>query len=152
MGEYGPASVLVHRLIERAERLTATEAADLFRAHANRVMDRGSDQQRTARGEAVRAAAVASRLTEFWAARRAAARAWNQARHGTVGPWLSVSAAVADAAGALVVEDVLGNRAFEMLFGPWGQAIGRLTPMGPGTFGTERLPVLAARRTRTVPP
>ena len=65
---------------------------------------------------------------------------------GTVGPWLSVSVAVADAAGALVVEDLLSARTFDMLFGPWQQAIGRLQPVGPGALFTERTPALRGTR------
>ena len=146
MGEYGPASSLVGRLIDRIERLTADEAADLFVARAYRTMDRGTDEGRHARADAVRAATITARHREYRAARRAAAAAWRSARRGTVGPWLSVGAAVADAAGALVLEDVLDSRTFDMLFGPWQQAIGRLQPTGPGVLFSERVPVLGPRR------
>lgn len=146
MGEYGPASVLVDRLIDRVGRLSPDEAADLFRARAYRAMDRGQDADRQAHAEAARAASVTGRRLEYWAARRAAAAAWQRARRGTVGPWLSVSVAVADAAGALVVEDLLSGRTFDMLFGPWQQAIGRLQPVGPGALFTERTPALRGTR------
>jgi hypothetical protein len=146
MGEYGPASQLVDRLIDRVRLLTPDEAADLFRARAYRAVDRGEDADRVAHNEAARAAAVTGRRKEYWAARRAASAAWQHARQGTVGPWLSVGVAVADAAGALVVEDLLSARTFDMLFGPWQQAIGRLQPVGPGVPFGERVPALRGGR------
>lgn len=145
MGEFGPSTTLVGRLIDRIGHLTADEAADLFAARAYRALDRGMDAGRHAHADAARAATISGRQREYGAARRAAATAWRAARRGTVGPWLSVGAAVADAAGALVLEDVLESRTFDMLFGPWQQAIGRLQPTGPGYF-TERVAVLGSRR------
>ena len=145
MGDYGPATTLVGRLLDRIGHMTADEAADLFAARAYRALDRGMDAGRHAQADAARAAIITGRQREYGAARRAAARAWRSARRGTVGPWLSVGAAVADAAGALVLEDVLESRTFDMLFGPWQQAIGRLQPVGPGYF-TERVAVLGSRR------
>ena len=62
-----------------------------------------------------------------------------RARHGRPGPWLSIGVAVANAAGALVVEDLLESETFDILFGPWQQAIGRLIPVGPGATFTERV-------------
>ena len=48
-----------------------------------------------------------------------------------------MSGAVANAAGALVVEDTLEPKPFDLLFGPWQQAMGRLVPTGPGSAFSE---------------
>ena len=133
MGNYGPAAVLVHRLVDRAETLTMEEAADLFRARAARTLIAGSEAERRALGRAERAARITGREEAYHEAREAAAAAFRRARHGTTGPWLTVSGAVANAAGALVVEDSLETKPFDLLFGPWQQALGRLTPVGPGS-------------------
>ena len=146
MGEYGPATTLVGRLLDRIGHLTADEASDLFAARAYRTLDRGNEAARSAQANAARAAILSARQREYSAARRAAATAWRSGRRGTVGPWLSVGAAVADAAGALVLEDVLDARTFDTLFGPWQQAIGRLQPVGPGVLFTERLAIGSSRR------
>ena len=138
MSEFGPATVLVHRLIEKSEQLTDDEAVDLFRARAYRTMSRGPLEERKARAIAARAAAVAGRGAEYRAAGRAAAAAWARARHGNLGIRLTVGVAVANAASALVLEDVLPDDAFDMLFGPWQQAIGRMIPVGPGTAFADR--------------
>ncbi len=61
-----------------------------------------------------------------------------QARHGEVGPWLSVAFAVSNAAGALVVADLLDRSDYYLLYGPWHQSIGDvLAPVGPGPAATE---------------
>lgn len=132
MGDYGPASALVHRLVDRAETLTLEESADLFRARAARTLISGSEAERRALGRAERAARITGREDAYHEAREAAAAAFRRARQGSHGPWLTVSGAVANAAGALVVEDTLEAKPFDLLFGPWQQALGRLTPLGPG--------------------
>jgi hypothetical protein len=43
-----------------------------------------------------------------------------------------VGSAIANAAGALVLEDLLDKRDFLSLVGPWRQAIGTMVPVGPG--------------------
>ncbi len=139
MGEYGPAGTAVDRLIERAGKLTIDEAADLYLAHANRILVQGSEAERFALARARRAAAKSGRLSQFEHARHAAARAWRHALPETQGPWLTVGAAIANAAGALVLEDILDDKPFQLLVGPWRQAIGMLTPVGPG-FGTAERP------------
>ena len=137
MGDFGPASALVHRLVDRAETLTLEESADLFRARSARTLISGADAERRALGRAERAARITGRLAGYHEARDAAAAAFGRARAGSVGPWLTVSGAVANAAGALVVEDTLEAKPFDLLFGPWQQALGRLIPTGPGSAFTE---------------
>ena len=139
MGEFGPASVLIHRLIGHTEMLTPEEAADLFRARAIRQLNRNPAEERRALLDATRAARVSNRWSEYQAARHQATAAWMRARHGRPGPWLSIGVAVANAAGALVVEDLLSAESFDTLFGPWQQAIGRLIPVGPGATFSERV-------------
>jgi hypothetical protein len=148
MGDFGPASALVHRLVDRAERLTIEESADLFRARSARTLIAGSEAERSALGRAERAARVTGRTQEYHEAREAAAAAFRRARAGAVGPWLTVSGAVANAAGALVVEDTLESKPFDLLFGPWQQALGRLTPVGPGATFAE--PVADRHRRRAM--
>ena len=92
-----------------------------------------------------RAARKADRLPQFEGARHAAARAWRHGLPETQGPWLTVGAAIANAAGALVVEDILDDKSFQLLSGPWQQAIGTLTPVGPG-LGTATLPARTRER------
>jgi hypothetical protein len=144
MGDFGPASALVHRLVDRAETLTLEESADLFRARSARTLISGSDAERRALGRAERAARITGRSSEYHEAREAAAAAFRRARAGSIGPWLTVSGAVANAAGALVVEDTLESKPFDLLFGPWQQAMGRLVPTGPGSAFAE--PAKALRR------
>jgi hypothetical protein len=146
MGEYGPATVLVQRLIEHAGHLTEEEAADLFRARAYRTLSHGPLEERRAHAVAARAAAIAGRTAEFRAAAQAAAAAWGRARHVSASIRLTVGVAVANAAGALVLEDVLPADAFDTLFGPWQQAIGKLIPVGPGYAFAERGLVHGGRR------
>src|SRR5688500_11987590 len=107
MREYGPPLSAVDRLIQRAGMLTIDEAADLYRAHANRILVQGSEAERLALARARRVASKAGRRAQFEGARHAAARAWRHALPETQGPWLTVGAAIANAAGALVVEDIL---------------------------------------------
>jgi hypothetical protein len=146
MLDFGPASALVHRLVDRAETLTLEESADLFRARSARTLISGADAERRALGRAERAARITGRSEEYHEARDAAAAAFRRARTGNIGPWLTVSGAVANAAGALVVEDTLESKPFDLLFGPWQQAMGRLVPTGPGSMFAE--PALDPHRRR----
>ena len=134
MGKYGPASTLVDRLVARAGALTLDEAADIYQAHAARVLIQGTGPERIGLVKARRAATRAGLLGEYERARHAAASAWRHGLPETQGPWLMVGAAIANAAGALVIEDRLDDKLFQLLTGPWHQAIGQLTPMGPGTM------------------
>ncbi|MDQ2669321.1 MAG: hypothetical protein M3Y31_01690 [Gemmatimonadota bacterium] len=146
MADYGPASSLVHQLIGRAAELTMDEAADLFRARSTRTLIYGSEAERVALARALRIARVTHREREYRNAREAAATALRHARHGNAGPWLTVSGAVANAAGALVVEDTLESKPFDTLFGPWQQAMGRLVPVGPGYSFADRAALAHRRR------
>lgn len=134
MGKYGPANTLVERLIARAGALTLDEAADVYHAHAARILIQGSGAERLGLLGASRAASRAGLLGEYERARHAAASAWRHALPDAQGPWLMVGAAIANAAGALVVEETLDDKLFQLLVGPWQQAIGMLTPIGPGTL------------------
>jgi hypothetical protein len=137
MGEFGSATPVIDRLVERAGAMSLEEAADLYRAQAARLLIQGSEAERRALAEARRAAKKAGLEDEFEHARQAAAAAWRHALPDQQGPWLLVGQAIADAAGALVVGDLLDDRAFKVLVGPWRQAFG-LTPMGPGLLASER--------------
>ena len=134
MGIYAPARSVVEHLIERAGHLTIDEAADVYQAHAARILIQGTAAERRALLKARRAAVKAGRLAEYEQARHAAATAWRHALPETQGPWLAVGAAIANAAGVLVVEDILDDKLFNLLVGPWHQAIGELMPVGPGTL------------------
>jgi hypothetical protein len=134
MGKYGPATALVERMVSRAGSLTLDDAADIYQAHAARVLIQGSEAERLGLVRARRAAARAGQLGEYERARHAAASAWRHALPETQGPWLMVGAAIANAAGALAVEDALDDKLFNLLTGPWNQAIGTLAPNGPGTM------------------
>ena len=48
MGEYGPATTLVDRLIAHASTMTMEEAVDLYRARAARLIVQGPDAERRA--------------------------------------------------------------------------------------------------------
>ena len=137
MAEYGPASALVNRVIEQAGRLTIDEAADLYRAYGARILIHGQEAERLALALARRAAAVASLEPEYEQARHAAAKAWRHAVPGEQGPWLMVGRAIANTAGAFVVNGVLDDKQFDLLIGPWRQAFGLLTPVGPGVRSRE---------------
>lgn len=132
MGEYGPATTLVDRLIAHASAMTMEEAVDLYRARAARLLVQGPEAERRALAQAKRAAAIAGLSSEYERARHAAASAWRASLPETRGPWLLVGEAIASAAGGLVVNDTLDDRAFQLLIGPWRQAIGTMTPVGPG--------------------
>lgn len=139
MGYYGPESVLVDRLIERAGRMTLEEAADLYRARAARILVQGTGNEDRALAQARRAAAVSGLDREYVKARHEAATSWRHGLPETQGPWLFVGEAIANAAGALVVSGILDDKAFQLLVGPWRQAIGSMTPVGPGMPSRERV-------------
>ena len=139
--EYGPASSLVRSLIERAGGMTLDDAADLYRARASHLLLKGLGADRRAVIQAERAASAAGLATEYERARHDAVTAWRRALPETQGPWLVVGQAVANAAGALVVNGQVDERAFQNLFAPWRQAMGTtLVPVGPGVAIPE--PVL----------
>ena len=145
MGQYGPATFPVQRLIERAGRLTLDEAADVYQAHAARILIQGVAAERLALARARRVAAKSGRQVAYEAARRDAVTAWRHGLPQAQGPWLMVGAAIANAAGALVVEDEIDDKAFQLLLGPWEQAIGRLVPVGPGAPLVEHAPAMVRR-------
>ena len=132
MGKYGAPKTPVERLIERAGMLTLDEAVDIYRAHAARMLIQGSGAERRALIEARRAATRNGLAVAYEQARHAAATGWRHALPETQGPWLAVGAAIANAAGALVIEDVLDDKPYQLLVGPWQQAIGTMIPTGPG--------------------
>ncbi len=138
MGEYGPTSSLVERLIQRARQLSIDEAADIYQAHATRFLVEGPAANQHALRDARRTAVRSGRLPEYERARRDAATAWRGALPETQGPWLMVGAAIANAAGALVLEDIVDKKIFQSLVGPWRQAVGTLMPVGPGSGVRER--------------
>ena len=142
MGDYGPATQLVERLIERAGRMTIDDAADLYRARAGHLVIHGLAGERRALAQAQRAAAIAGLANEYTRARHDAVRAWRQALPDTQGPWLVVGQAIGHAAGALVVNGVIDEKSFQLLIGPWRQAMGTLVPVGPGVGSRQP----AARR------
>lgn len=136
MGEY--ASTLVDRLIQRAGAVTLDEAVDLYQAHAARALRYGPQGQREAVAQAHRAAVVAGLEQEYEQARQAAVGAWRRSLPAVQGPWLFVGQAIANAAGACVVAERLDDEPFQILIGPWRQAMGSLTPVGPG-IGSRQL-------------
>jgi hypothetical protein len=144
MEQFGPNQAAVETLIGRAARLDRAEALALFEARAAWFEARAdSSVERSALQAAMRVASRSGRLNAYQAARQQAAAAFREARRGEIGPWLSVAFAVSNAAGALAVADLLGQREFQLLFGPWQRAIGerRLVATGPGkvaSFGTAR--------------
>jgi hypothetical protein len=138
MGDYGAATELVDRLIGRVGALSGEEAVDLYEAYAARILIDGPGPLRVALLRARRVAAQAGLQTQYETARQAAATAWRRALPRGQGPWLVVGAAIGNAGGALVIQGMLDESAFQVLIGPWRQAIGTLTPVGPGIGRAER--------------
>jgi acyl-coenzyme A thioesterase PaaI-like protein len=140
----GPHASLVARLYEQAEELDELTIARLFHAWSARsasTADPFMDHRciRRAREEARRA----DRLELFETARSEAALRFRDAHRGDpVGTGLlGLSMAVADAAAALVVADLLDAKTFDWLYAPWRIAVEEaesLRPVGPGRvpFGT----------------
>jgi hypothetical protein len=149
--DFGPNHFVVGALIARAAMLLHQEALELFEARVAWFETRTEGYgERDALRSAAHVATRVGRLSAYEAARREAAAAFRTARRGEVGPWLSVAAAVSNAAGALVVADLLDRRDYYLLVGPWRQAIGQtdLVPVGPGLEApstTERRRRLAVR-------
>ena len=142
MGKYEGASTAVAGLIRRAGELTMDEAADIYRARATRLLLDGPTADRRALVAARRTAVRTGRLPEYEQARHAAASAWRGALPEVQGPWLIVGSAIANAAGALVLQDVLDPKELIALLGPWRQAIGSTMPVGPGQLSHELVPPL----------
>lgn len=132
MGKYGPASSQVEELIQHVERLTIDDAADLYGAHATRLLIQGPQSERQALALARKYALAAGLENEYEMARRDAATAWRHSLPETRGPWLLVGQAIGNAAGALVVYAYLDDKELKLLLGPWRQAMGTLVPVGPG--------------------
>lgn len=139
MPDLGPNRAAVSRIIARAATLRHDEVMALFEARiAWFELRTDAYAEREALRSAARVARRAGRVGAYDEARREAAEAFRRARHGEVGPWLSVAFAVSNAAGALVVADLLDRRDHQLLYGPWRQAIGEepLVPVGPGVTPT----------------
>lgn len=130
--QYGALATTVEYVIRRAGELTFEDAADLYRARATRLLLDGHAADQRALMSAERTARQTRRLTEYERARHAAASAWRGALPEVQGPWLVVGSAIANAAGALVLADVLDPGDFTALVGPWRQAMGTMVAVGPG--------------------
>ena len=140
MSDFGPNHGAVGALIARAGMLLHDEAMALFEARVAWFETRSEGYaERDAVRAASRVASRSGRLPAYEEARREAAAAFRRARHGEVGPWLSVATTISNAAGALVVADLLDRRDYQLLYGPWRQAIGQadLVPVGPGVVTPE---------------
>jgi hypothetical protein len=142
MQQYGPNQAAVESFMARAAALTHAEGLSLFEARVAWFELRAdASVEPAALQSALRVASRSGRLTAYQQARTHAAAAFRGARRGDVGPWLSVAHAVSNAAGALVVADLLSQRDFQLLYGPWEQAVGhrRLIAVGPGdALGARR--------------
>lgn len=139
MSDFGPNHAAVGALIARAGMLLHDEAMALFEARVAWFETRSEGYaERDAVRAASRVASRSGRLPAYEEARREAAAAFRRARHGEVGPWLSVATTISNAAGALVVADLLDRRDYQLLYGPWNQAIGDAkVPVGPGRVPEE---------------
>ncbi len=147
MFDFGPNRTAVNSLIRRAATLLREEAMALFEARIAWFETRTEGYaEHDALRSAARVAARAGRQASYEQARREAASAFRTARYGEIGPWLSVATAVSNAAGALVVADLLDLRDYRLLYGPWELAIGRdLVAVGPG-----RAPAAVTRPTHAL--
>lgn len=145
MADFGPNRAPVGALVARAGMLLHEEAMLLFEARVAWFETRSEGYaERDALRSAARVASRSSRTAAYDAARREAAVAFRKARHGEIGPWLSVAKAVANAAGALVLADLLDRRDYQLLYGPWNQAIGdSRVPVGPGIPSEARKRLVA---------
>ena len=138
VGKYGAVSSAVEYVIRRAGELTVDEAADLYHARATRLLIDGHAADKHARLKAERTALRMGCLPEYEEARHLAASAWRRALPEVQGPWLVVGSAIANAAGALIVAEMLDQKDLALLLGPWRQAIGTMVPVGPGHGSRER--------------
>jgi hypothetical protein len=132
VAQYGALGAAAEYVIRRAGELTFDEAADIYRARATRLLLDGHAADQRALIRAERIARQTRRMSEYERARHAAASAWRGALPEVQGPWLVVGSAIANAAGALVLADVLDPRDFTALVGPWRQAMGTMVAVGPG--------------------
>lgn len=134
----GPHASLIRRLFEQAEALDERAVARLF--HAWSGMNASSSDphmERRALRAARREARRAGRLDAFDEARNEAASRFRRAHRGEAGGsgMLGLSMAIANAAGALVVADLVDPKTFDWLYAPWRIAVEEaeaLTPVGPG--------------------
>ena len=132
MGMYWAARSPVERLIERAGSLTLDEAVDIYRAHAARWLIQGSGAERQALIQA-RRAATRSRLAVNTsvlgmqprqhggtASPTPRAPGWRWELRSPMQParWSSRTYST--------------TSPYDLLIGPWQQAIGTMTPVGPG--------------------
>jgi len=132
---FGPNDADVRRLVDRARLLSPADARAILTARMACVTaSTTGDGERTAQRQAVRVARRSRRFDAYLAARRAAADAFRTARRGEVGPWLGVAGAVANAAGAVALGDLLDTGDYEALYRPWrtGVAGAQLVAVGPG--------------------
>jgi hypothetical protein len=136
------------RIISHAGTLSLDEAADLYRAYAARILIDGQTVERQALAEARRVAHRSGVLDDYEAIRRAAVRAWRRALPEEQGPWLFVGRAIANAAGAVYLQSWLDHETYLLLVGPWRQAVGLLTPVGPGSATAAETPhgLIGSRR------
>ena len=79
-----------------------------------------------------RTAQVAGIAVEYEQTRHRAVTAWRRALPETQGPWLLVGRTISNAAGAVLLQGLLDDKVYQTLVGPWRQALGQLTPVGPG--------------------
>ena len=142
MGDYGPATPQIHRLLGRVAGITMDEAVDLYEARVARLLIHGEQAEREALQQARRSARIVGLEQEYVRARHDAATAWRSALPEVQGPWLVVGHAIANAAGALVVYSTLDEQQLQALNGPWRVAMGSMQPMGPGVA------MVAGTRTR----
>ena len=132
MGDYGPATPQIHRLLERVSGIAMDEAVDLYQARVARLLIHGADSEDEALQRARRSAKSAGLEREYIRARHDAATAWRHALPEVQGPWLLVGQAISNAAGALVVHRTLDEDQLRALMGPWRVAMGSMEPVGPG--------------------
>ena len=127
---------MVELLMESAAALSVGDANRLHIAYVARVLVSRSDAERMALQKARGVAARSGRIDAYQRARTAAAQAVASHR---LDRRLFVSAAVANAAGALVLEGELDAASYRFLVGPWEQAVGKpdlpLRPHASRTVG-----------------
>ena len=116
---FGPQGAHVAALLERARHLTPDEASELDNARAAEPVD-ALDAASDAELGAARGARGAA-----WDAARGAAR---DAAWGVWGAWGAARAAALDAAGALVVRDLIPAEDYDTLTRTWREVIGPIHP------------------------
>ena len=118
----GPNGEAVAALIKRCRTMTYDEAEQLFAARS------------AARSAAWSAAGSAARYAAWYAAGSAAGSAawdaaWSAARYAAwdaagSAAWSAAGEAARDAAGALMVKDLITPEQFDLLYGPWASVMG----------------------------